>query len=125
MLDFYQRRKIKGVLLTPVTRVVLLILVSLLAYSAYTRYEIATQMEERRNAAEAEVMELEKQKRLLEEKVEYLSTERGIEAELRRQFDVTLPGEEVVVIMDDEVSDIQPLGTTSSEKKKAWYKFWE
>lgn len=108
----------------PITRILLFVLVCLIGYSAYVRYEIAVEMEERRDVVEAEVQELELQKRILEQKVEYLSNERGIEAELRRQFDVTLPGEEVIVILDEEASSVEPIASTT-EKHRPWYVFWE
>ncbi len=125
MLDFYQKRKLKGILLLPITRIILFLIVVFLAYSAFVRYKIAAEMKERREQAEIEVQELEKQKRLLEKKVDYLSNERGIEAELRRQFDVTLPGEEVIVIMEPENQQAEPVAATSSEKERSWYVFWD
>ncbi|MAQ59429.1 hypothetical protein CL638_01820 [bacterium] len=125
MLDFYQKRKLKGILLLPITRIILFLIVVFLAYSAFVRYKIAAEMKERREQAEIEVQELEKQKRLLEKKVDYLSNERGIEAELRRQFDVTLPGEEVIVIMEPENQQAEPVAATSSEKEQSWYVFWD
>ncbi len=125
MLDFYQKRKLKGILLLPITRIILFLIVVFLAYSAFVRYKIAAEMKERREQAEIEVQELEKQKRLLEKKVDYLSNERGIEAELRRQFDVTLPGEEVIVIMEPENQQTEPVAATSSEKERPWYVFWD
>lgn len=124
MLDFYQRRKIKGILILPITRIFLFILVVFLAYSAYTRYQVAADMSERRETAEKAVIELETRKRLLEEEVRYLQDERGIEAELRRQFDVALPGEEVVVITEEAT-----IATTTIEPievpRESWYRFWE
>lgn len=124
MLDFYQRRKFKSILLLPVTRVVLFVLVLLLASSAYTRYKIAAEMADRRVDAEASVEELKVQKQQLQEKVDYLSDERGIEAEMRRQFDVTLPGEQVVVIVEEE-SNLQPVTASTSESIEGhWYEFW-
>ena len=125
MLDFYQKRKLKGILLLPITRIILFLIVVFIAYSAFVRYKIAAEMKERREQAEIEVQELEKQKRLLEKKVDYLSNERGIEAELRRQFDVTLPGEEVIVIMEPENQQAEPVAATSSEKEQSWYVFWD
>ena len=109
----------------PITRIILFLIVVFLAYSAFVRYKIAAEMKERREQAEIEVQELEKQKRLLEKKVDYLSNERGIEAELRRQFDVTLPGEEVIVIMEPENQQAEPVAATSSEKERSWYVFWD
>lgn len=99
-------------------------MVVFLAYSAYTRYQVAADMSERRETAEKAVIELETRKRLLEEEVRYLQDERGIEAELRRQFDVALPGEEVVVITEEAT-----IATTTIEPievpRESWYRFWE
>jgi len=68
---------------------------------------------------------LRSQKDSLQEQVEYLSNERGIEAEMRRQFDVALEGEQVVVIVEPEAGlDIQPLATSTPEET-AWYQFWQ
>ncbi len=81
-------------------------------------------MEERRLKLETEAATLEERKNELQKQVEYLSHERGIEAEMRRQFDVALDGEQVVVIVEEETEEeIQPL-SSSSTKKGAWYEFW-
>jgi len=69
-------------------------------------------------------MLLRSQKDALQEQVDYLSNERGIEAEMRRQFDVALEGEQVVVIVEPEAGpEIQPM-STSTEEEAAWYEFW-
>ena len=124
MLDFYQKRKLRGILLFPATRLVIILAGLLLAYSAFTRYQVAVEMADRREAAEVSVEELELRKRQLEAQVRYLEDERGIEAELRRQFDVALPGEEVVVITEENSTSteqtIEPLPS-----RRPWYQFWE
>jgi cell division protein FtsB len=61
-------------------------------------------MAERRVAAEREVAELEARQAVLKEQVEYITSERGIEAEMRRQFDIAREGEQVVIILDEPVS---------------------
>jgi cell division protein FtsB len=126
MFDFYQKRKLRGVINSRVTQVILVILILLMGYSAYGRYEIAMEMQERREIAEAEVQALEERRATLEEQVEYLSSERGQEAELRRQFDVALPGEQVVVIVEEESEEVEilPLSTSTNESNKKWYQFW-
>lgn len=89
----------------------------------YQRYTIEQEMVERREEAEAHLKELESRRADLEKKVEYLSNERGIEAEMRRNFDVARPGEQVVIILDEEKKpEIEPLPKTSEEEP--WYKFW-
>ncbi len=90
------------------------------------RYDIAMEMKERRESAEEQVAAIQLRKDNLEDQVEYLSSERGIEAEMRRQFDVALPGEQVVVIVDkdEEGAEIKPLSSSTTEEKSKWYQFW-
>ncbi len=124
MLDFHQKRKLRTILTSRYTQGFLVFLILIVGWSAYTRYEIAADMEERRLKLETEAATLEERKNELQKQVEYLSHERGIEAEMRRQFDVALDGEQVVVIVEEETEEeIQPL-SSSSTKKGAWYEFW-
>ncbi len=125
MLDFYQRRKFKTVLTSPITKGLLVVLVLLTAYSAYTRYEIAKDMEGRRLDVESDVKRLEDQKDVLDKQVRYLSDDRGIEAEMRRQFDVALDNEQVVVIVEPEEDEINTGSSTyETAAEPAWYEFW-
>jgi cell division protein FtsB len=127
VFDFYQKRKLRAIVNSPYTQGFILLLVLLVGWSAYVRYDIAMEMVERREAAELQAAALEAKKQELKERVEYLSGERGIEAEMRRQFDVALEGEQVVVIVDDEpeTATVMPLPTTTKETDDAkWYQFW-
>ena len=102
-----------------------MLLVLLVAWGAYVRFDIAMEMKERRLQVEQEASLLQARKDDLQKQVEYLSNERGIEAEMRRQFDVALEGEQVVVILEDEGPEVLPLtGTTTEETIKRWYQFW-
>jgi cell division protein FtsB len=126
MFDFYQKRKLRSVVNSRYTQGVILGLALWVGYSAYVRFDIAMEMQNRRQVAEQEAIALEARKQTLDEKVEYLSSERGLEAEMRRQFDVALPGEQVVVIVEDEEigNEIQPLGTSTKQRDVKWYQFW-
>jgi cell division protein FtsB len=123
MLDFYQKRKIRTFVQSRITRVFLLFLVLLIGLSAFKRYQIAMEMADRRQDAESNLVHLREQKESLEAEVRYLSDERGIEAEMRRQFDVALEGEQVVVIVDPEISPVSPVSPVVVEEP-AWYEFW-
>jgi cell division protein FtsB len=127
MFDFYQKRKLRAVINSPITQGVILLLALLVGWSAYVRFDIAMEMRDRRVQAELQATALETRKEALRKQVDYLSSERGIEAEMRRQFDVALPGEKVVVIVDEEAESvhIEPLSTTSVQQEKPWYQFWE
>ncbi|MCA9361772.1 septum formation initiator family protein [Candidatus Kaiserbacteria bacterium] len=128
MLDFHQKRKLRSVINSPITQGAIALLALIVGWSAYVRYDIAMEMRERRVEAEQAAMALEARKAALEAKVEYLSSERGIEAEMRRQFDVALPGEQVVVIVEEENDEpeVLPLSSSTTPKgsSKKWYQFW-
>lgn len=81
--------------------VILVALLLLVSVSTYGRFTIARDMAERRHAAEVAVAELEARRKALAEEVAYITSERGIEAEMRRQFDVAREGEQVVIILDE------------------------
>ena len=124
MLDFYQKRKLRSVMNARLTQVALLFVVGFLAWQALERYTVAAEMAGRRAEVEAPAIALQARKESLEAEVRYLQDERGIEAEMRRQFDIALPGEEVVVILEDEVPvEVLPL-STSTESVSAWWQFW-
>jgi len=125
MFDFHQKRKLKAALESRVTWTIILVLASLMIVSAYNRYQIARDMAERRLEVEAEKQRLLDRRSELKDDVEYLSNERGIEAEMRRQFDVAREGEQVVIIVPDETVPIEPLDiATSTPKERPWYRFW-
>jgi cell division protein FtsB len=126
MLEFYKKRRWWSVVYSPLSIIFLLLLIVFLGRIVYDRYVIEREMAARRVEAELRVSELEVRRDMLQEKVDYLANERGIEAELRRNFDVVQPGEKVVIIVDDETtSTILPLATTTPPVPKPWYKFWE
>lgn len=85
-----------------ITLVFALCLSLALAFSVYERYTIEREMAERLRSAEAELEELRNRKQEIESKVEYLSADHGIEAEIRKHFDVAREGEQVIVIVPAE-----------------------
>lgn len=124
MFDFYQRRKLKSFFSLPITRIGLLTVALLMVFAAYTRYEKMVLVAGRREEVEAEVERLQQQQQALQKQVDYLSDERGIEAEMRRQFDVALPGEQVVVIVDPESQEASSSPLTKKRDDAPWYIFW-
>lgn len=125
MFDFQQKRKIRSIFGSRITQGVILLITIFILISAYNRYTIAREMAERRFSLEAEIKALEERKQKLDEDVKYLSNERGMEAEMRRQFDITREGEQLVILLDDSEEEV---ATTTKEDKevseKAWYRFW-
>lgn len=121
MLDFYQKRKLRSISHSRVTQGLLVAVALVIFWNAYERFTIASMMGERRELIEQEAATLEARKASLEAEVEYLRDERGIESAMRRQFDIALPGEEVVVILEDDEGEVyEPLATTTSSESGWW-----
>lgn len=124
MLQFYQKRSLRGWLHTPITLIMLGLVILFMVSVVYERYSIEQEMMSKRAEAEAHLTQLEARRTELEKKVEYLSNDRGIEAEMRRNFDVARPGEQVVIILDDEKKpEIEPLDK-KVDTDGPWYQFW-
>ncbi len=124
MFDFHQKRKMRTIFNSRVTQVILVVLSLMVLWSAYDRYLVAKEMSEKRYALEKEMSDLNERQETLGAEVKYLSSERGIEAEMRREFDIAREGEQVVIILDDEVATtVKPMSTSTSETRP-WYKFW-
>lgn len=127
MFDWYQKRKLRPLIASPFLAVGMTVVACLLVVSAWQRAVIARQVAERRILAEETVASLEARQAALAAQVNYLSNERGIEAEMRRQFDVALPGEQVVVIVEP-VLPVDTLSTSTAPeaetKPTPWYRFW-
>ena len=123
MFDFQQKRKFKNWYASRMTQGIVLFLAILVLLSALNRYLIAADMADRRTAVEAEIHSLEARRQSLDEEVKYLSNERGIEAEMRRQFDVAREGEQVVIILEDE--PVEPKNEADlPPEPRPWYRFW-
>lgn len=73
----------------------------MLSFAVYDRYVVEQDVRERRHDAELELEQLKARKAELEERVDYLSNEQGLETEIRRHFDVSKEGEQVVVLMGE------------------------
>jgi cell division protein FtsB len=125
MFDFHQKRKMKTVFGSRFTQSILIIVSFFVIMSAGNRYMIAREMAERRSAAELEIQALQDRRETLEAEVQYLSNERGVEAEMRRQFDIAREGEQVVIIIEDENESGQNEAIeATSTPSRAWYRFW-
>jgi len=101
----------------------LLLVVSLLSMSVYERFGIERDMANRKSVSETELEKLSDRKVQLETRVEYLEGERGIEEEIRKNFDVAKEGEQVIILTGTEDELVIP-SDTDDEIISPWYQFW-
>ena len=74
-------------------------------YAAVNAYNVQQRATLMRVELEEELSHLELRENSLEEDITRLEDPRGIEAELRRRYDVAKEGEEVVVLIEEESQD--------------------
>ena len=126
MFDFHEKRKIKAILFSRVTLILLLIPIVFLGLSVFDLFQKEREVSKRRIEREGELHRLHERAAVLEANVEMLESDRGIEAEIRDRYDVAKEGETVVVIIEHEERVVVPV-PEEEEKKDPWFsalKFW-
>jgi cell division protein FtsB len=101
--------------------VALIIVFILMARATWKMYEKSSASGERLAQAAAALADLNKRAEALSEKVAYLSTEQGIESEIRTKFRAAREGESVAVIVDES----QPSNETPASSTPAVLSWWE
>ncbi len=95
----------------------------LLARSVFERYQVEREMAARTMAAQNDLSVLEERAQVLETRVEYLEGARGVEEEIRKNFDVAKQGEQVVILQGkSKVNEEKEL--PEDESRTPWYVFW-
>lgn len=105
MFDFNEKRKIRTLLYSKVSIGILLILTVILGVSVFERFQVSREMANKKNVVEEELEVLKQKASTLEVRVKNLQNERGVEAELRKRFDVVKEGEQMIIILDEEAEE--------------------
>ncbi len=121
MASFGKKKRFTEYLYSKPSLFLLGILIIFLSIAVYARFTVEREMAARQYETEQKKAELLERKGELQERVEYLSGERGIEEEIRKHFDVAKEGEQVVIIVGEEKEEApQP----PVAPPKPWYQFW-
>ena len=102
--------------------VLLFVVVVLLSLSIFKRFTIEREMYNRRNNAEKELQELYEKREVIQKKVDYLESKRGVEEEIRKDFDVAKEGEQVIVLTGEDPERNEEI--FNEEELIPWYIFW-
>lgn len=100
MFDFYEKRKIRQWLYSWPTVVLLVMVVGVLGHGVWGVYQQARQTRINKDRQSTHLRELEGRESALQEEIDRLNTERGVEAEIRQKYEVAREGEQVIVIVD-------------------------
>lgn len=102
MREFERKRIIKNRVYSKFTTLILLVVLGFLVSGTLDIYEKANQSEKQLDLAAARLAKLEEQQISLENKIETLQSEVGIEEQIRSRFYLAKEGERAVFIIDQE-----------------------
>jgi cell division protein FtsB len=102
------------------TTIVLVLLLLLLARGTFNVYQKWSFAGDAATSAQDEMLRLRLRKAELEAQIARLKSEEGIEAELREQYQVGKPGEEVITIVDTPNSSRSATSSVSVEENGFW-----
>ncbi len=117
MLEYTEKRRLRSVLYALPTIVVLFLLTALVGHAAWGMYGSYREASVRRDKAQAELRVLQARAADLERDIARLSSDRGIEAEIRERYMVAKEGEKVMIITDEEGGDDR---TAPPEERSFW-----
>lgn len=118
MKELQRRQRIKQILYSWPSLIVVAIVSGLMLKGAITLLIIERQNAHRVSELEAESEKLLEKGEKLGLEIERLGTEEGIVEEIKEKFSVTRTGEHMAVIVDDQKK------ATSTENELSWYKRW-
>ncbi len=116
MPNFNKKKTYKKYIYSPFTLLLLfIILLALLKalWGVYQKEHMSARYLERE---QKELAKMEQRQKTLTQSVEYMKTDKGIEAEIRNKFRVAKEGESVAVIIDGEASTSPTVPTTSKSR---------
>jgi len=107
MLGFHEKRKLARIFYSKGTALVLFAILGGAVYAAINAYYVEQRAVQKRVELEKELQLLQVRAEGLEQDIVRLEDPRGIEAELRRRYDVAKEGEEVIVLIEEEIEPEQ------------------
>ena len=124
MLEFYEKRKLKRLLYSKPSLVVLVFLGVLLSIPTWGAYQKVQATSEARLSVASELHLLRTREVELQAEIDRLATDRGIEEEIRRKYEVGRQGEQMIVIVGEEphvpTPRPEPQEKTLFEKLRFW-----
>ena len=100
MLDFREKTQLRKIVYSKVTLVVFALILFLVARGAWGMYDKSVEASAKRDAAAKQLVDLVAREKELNSDIDHLSTDRGIEEEIRNRFMVAKEGENVIIVSD-------------------------
>lgn len=116
MREFQAKKRIRHILYSRWIIILMILAVLFLAKATWNVYQKYSESADNAEVAEQELEKLSERQKLLSTEIARLSTEKGIEEEIRNKYTVSKPGEELLVIIDDKATT-----TASTTKPEGWW----
>lgn len=118
MKEFQQKEQNKSKLYSRYTLLILFVMIILVGKGLINIYQKKISSKEEMQLVESKKESLQNRYNDLSNRVNDLKTPQGVEKEIRSKFDVVLPGENVIVVVDKEIPI--PNEKDTSVIKKIW-----
>ncbi len=118
MLEFRKKKKIQKILYSPIVLLILAIIFVILIRSLWGVYKKERLSTNNLLREQIELAKLSSREQNLASSLDDLKTELGIENEIRNKFRVVKEGEQVAVIIGDNVSSVKKVASTTHS---FWY----
>lgn len=114
----------RSVVESKIATLFLVVLCVLVAFAVYGRFLVEREMATRLEESAAELRALESKRDALDRKVDRLSSDQGMEAEIRKNFDVAREGETVIILVDEKEQADSRVGATTTPTQEEEGAFW-
>ena len=114
MSEFNKKKHYKKFLYSPITLFVLTLILLVLLKALWGVYQKERMSSEYLAKEQIELEKAGERQKTLEKSVEYLKTDKGVEAEIRSKFRMVKEGEMVAVIIDEDKKSVEKPATTTT-----------
>ena len=123
MSSFSKKSKFKSLLYSPVFLLLFLVIIIIFAGAVYDLYLKNRDATKSNNISKAQLNELREKQQTLNDELNSLQTDRGLDETIRDKFRVVKGGEELIVIPDSETPALQTKKVNTITEKK--FGFWQ
>jgi cell division protein FtsB len=116
MREFQEKKRFRRFLYSKGMVALLLIMAIFFGRATWNLYKKAHESAANASQAQNALKRLEDRQKVLNEEISRLKTDEGIEAEIRSKYGVSKPGEQVLIIVDD-----QKATTTEVREEEGWW----
>lgn len=116
MQEFVYKRRVRGVLYSPITIIILCAFIIIVARGTWNLYQKSSEASAGRERVEREIADIKAREGFLRQELAALNSSSGLEERLRQKFNVKREGEEVAVIIKPE----EKIENRTETAKQTW-----